>query len=373
MTTAVEKIRVLIVDDSTVARRFLTNVIADDPMLEVVGTAPNGSIALQKIALLSPQVVTMDIEMPEMSGLEALAAIRRTNPTLPVIMVSSLTERGAVATLEALSLGATDYVTKPSRTAAGGDIEKDQFARELLPKLKGLGRSRAGAAVASNAASLLPSIARPLSSAAARPVQRVDVVAIGVSTGGPNALAELIPALPADFPVPIVIVQHMPPLFTKLLSERLAAKSAIRVREAVAGDTLGAGLAIIAPGNHHMEVVRGAVGRRIALNQGPLENSCRPSVDVLFRSVSEAYGAGVLALVMTGMGQDGLRGCEAVRERGGQVFVQDEKSSVVWGMPGFVAEAGLADEILPLDQLATAIVRSVRTGRDSARAAVGRG
>ncbi len=151
MTTAGEKIRVLIVDDSTVARRFLTNVIAEDPMLEVVGTAPNGSIALQKIALLSPQVVTMDVEMPEMSGLEALAAIRRTNPTLPVIMVSSLTERGAVVTLEALSLGATDYVTKPSRTSAGGDFEKDQFARELLPKLKGLGRTRGGAALASNA------------------------------------------------------------------------------------------------------------------------------------------------------------------------------------------------------------------------------
>jgi two-component system chemotaxis response regulator CheB len=371
MTTGSEKIRVLIVDDSTVARRFLTNVIAADPMLEVVGTAPNGSIALQKIALLSPQVVTMDIEMPEMSGLEALAAIRRTNPTLPVIMVSSLTERGAVATLEALSLGATDYVTKPSRTAVGGDFEKDQFARELLPKLKGLSRSRAGGALAPNAT--LHPLARPAISAPARAAQRIDVVAIGVSTGGPNALAELIPALPADFPVPIVIVQHMPPLFTKLLSERLAAKSAIRVREAVAGDALGAGLAIIAPGNHHMAVVRAEGGKQVGLNQGPLENSCRPSVDVLFRSVSEAYGAGVLAVVMTGMGQDGLHGCEAVRERGGQIFVQDEKSSVVWGMPGFVAEAGLADEILPLNQLATVITRSVRMGRDTARAAVGRG
>jgi two-component system chemotaxis response regulator CheB len=165
----------------------------------------------------------------------------------------------------------------------------------------------------------------------------------------------------------------MPPLFTKLLSERLAAKSAIRVREAVAGDALGAGLAIIAPGNHHMAVVRAEGGKQVGLNQGPLENSCRPSVDVLFRSVSEAYGAGVLAVVMTGMGQDGLHGCEAVRERGGQIFVQDEKSSVVWGMPGFVAEAGLADEILPLNQLATVITRSVRMGRDTARAAVGRG
>ncbi len=165
----------------------------------------------------------------------------------------------------------------------------------------------------------------------------------------------------------------MPPLFTKLLAERLGSKSSIRVREGSAGEPLAAGSVIIAPGNQHMVVERSAAGHHIALNQGPLENSCRPAADVLFRSVSENFGAGVLAVVMTGMGQDGLHGCEAVRERGGQVFVQDEKSSIVWGMPGFVAEAGLADEILPLNQLAPAIVRTVRVGRDPARAAGGRG
>jgi two-component system chemotaxis response regulator CheB len=366
---AEEKIRVLIVDDSTVVRRFLTNAIAADPALEVVGTAANGSIALQKIALLAPQVVTMDIEMPEMSGLEALAAIRRTNPKLPVIMVSSLTERGAVATLEALALGATDYVTKPSSLSAVGDAERDNFVRDLIPKLKGLVSRR----FAGGARPAAPPVARASVQPLVRPNARIDIVAIGVSTGGPNALAELIPALPQDFPVPVVIVQHMPPLFTKLLAERLGGKSAVGVKEGGAGDRVAPGVVIIAPGNHHMIVERSADGNQVALNQGPLENSCRPAVDVLFRSVSELYGAGVLAVVMTGMGQDGLHGCEAVRARGGQVLVQDEKSSVVWGMPGFVADAGLADEILPLNQLAPAIVRKVRTGRDPARVAGGRG
>ena len=377
MADPTAKIRVLIVDDSTVVRRFLTNAIAADPAFEVVGTASNGALGLQKIALLAPHVVTMDIEMPEMSGLQALAAIRRTNPTLPVIMVSSLTERGAVATLEALSLGATDYVTKPSAVSALGDAEKDSFVRDLLPKLKALGRrgTPLGAARAPGTAATpaRPRVA-PLSPAAPRRMSRVDVIAIGISTGGPNALAELIPALPADLPVPIVIVQHMPPLFTRLLAERLAGKSALRIKEGNGGDSLTPGTVIIAPGNFHMTVERVPGGAcQIALNQGVLENSCRPAADVLFRSVSEAYGAGVLAIVMTGMGQDGLHGCEAVRGRGGQVLVQDEESSIVWGMPGFVADAGLADEVLALNQIAPAIVRSVRVGREAARSAGGRG
>jgi len=357
------KIRVLIVDDSTVVRRFLSDAIGHHPELEVVGTASHGALAVQKVALLSPQVVTMDVEMPEMSGLQALAAIRRTNPSLPVIMVSSLTERGAATTLEALSLGATDYVTKPSSLSGTGTVQKEEFVTDLLAKILALGGPRSAARPRAEA----PRVARP---APAFPLPRaqggrIDIVAIGISTGGPNALAELIPNLPADFPVPIVIVQHMPPLFTKLLADRLNGKSSLEVREGAAGDRLVAGTAFIAPGNYHMVVERSGVGYVLALNQGLTENSCRPAVDVLFRSVGDCFGASVLAVVMTGMGQDGLRGCELIRERGGQVLVQDEKTSVVWGMPGYVADAGLADQVLPLDQLAGAIVQRARQGRST--------
>jgi two-component system, chemotaxis family, protein-glutamate methylesterase/glutaminase len=194
-------------------------------------------------------------------------------------------------------------------------------------------------------------------------VQRVEVVAIGVSTGGPNALAALLPQWPATLPVPIVLVQHMPPTFTKLLAERLAAKSALRISEGTLGQTLEPGHAWVAPGDFHMIVKQDAAAVRLHMHQGPQENSCRPAVDVLFRSVAETFGPHALAVVLTGMGQDGLRGCEAIREAGGQVLVQDEASSVVWGMPGFVARAGLADKVLPLDQLGVEILRRVEEGR----------
>jgi two-component system, chemotaxis family, protein-glutamate methylesterase/glutaminase len=364
------KIKVLIVDDSTVVRRFLSDAIAAHPGLEVVGTASHGALAVQKVALLTPQVVTMDIEMPEMSGLQALAAIRRTHPALPIIMVSSLTERGAAATLEALSLGATDYVTKPSSLSGTGAVQKEEFLKDLLAKILVLGAPREARAARVVAAPLVRA-AVPLR-AGPRVPGRIDVVAIGVSTGGPNALAALMPAIPADFPVPIVIVQHMPPLFTKLLADRLNTSAPLEVREGAAGDRVVAGMVFIAPGNYHMVIERAAGGHTLALNQDLPENSCRPAVDVMFRSISDCFGAAVLAVIMTGMGQDGLRGCELIRERGGQILAQDEKTSVVWGMPGFVAEAGLADQVLPLDQLAPAIVRRVREGRPARLATDGK-
>jgi two-component system chemotaxis response regulator CheB len=201
---------------------------------------------------------------------------------------------------------------------------------------------------------------RSVPSTVARPAARVEVVSIGVSTGGPNALAELLPEIPVDLRVPILIVQHMPPLFTRLLAERLNSKSALTVKEGAAGDRIEAGTVYLAPGNHHMVVERSKSGGYVlGLNQREAENSCRPSVDVLFRAVGDCFGPAALAVIMTGMGQDGLRGCELIRERGGQVLAQDEKSSVVWGMPGYVVEAGLADQVLPLDRLAAAIVRQV--------------
>jgi two-component system chemotaxis response regulator CheB len=357
------RIRVLIADDAVVVRRMLGDILAGDAALEVAGAAANGRIALAKIPQVNPDVVILDVEMPEMDGLETLKALRRTHPFLPVIMFSTLTQRGAAATFDALSLGANDYVTKPANVgSAHRAIE--QIRGELIPKIKMFG---AKAARLEFPAALRPSpVAIPVAQHLAAPFRhagKVEVVAIGVSTGGPNALTELIPAFSSDFPVPIVIVQHMPAIFTKLLAERLGARANIRVEEGAPGQAVQAGHAFIAPGNYHMVVQRHDGTVRIETNQDSAENSCRPAVDVLFRSVAETYGAGALGVVMTGMGQDGLRGSQRIREAGGQVFVQDEATSVVWGMPGFVAKAGLADKVLPLHELGSEIVRRVRAAQ----------
>jgi two-component system chemotaxis response regulator CheB len=349
-----KKIRVLIVDDAVVVRRMVSEALVGDPALEVVGTAANGRIALAKIPQVNPEVVTLDVEMPEMNGLETLAAIRKQYPALPVIMFSTLTQRGAATTIDALSLGANDYVTKP--TSVGSvDAAIKCLREQLIPKVK-LWCSRVPRS------DFTPTLAAGRGKIPAR-TTHLEVVAIGVSTGGPNALSALLPALPSDFRVPVVLVQHMPPLFTRLLAERLAAHCALSVKEATAGDEIRPGHVYVAPGDYHMLVRREGPAVRIQTHQGPPENSCRPAVDVLFRSVAEVYGPGVLGVVLTGMGQDGFRGCESIREVGGQVIVQDETTSVVWGMPGFVARAGLADEILPLDRLAPEILRRVGLSR----------
>lgn len=359
------KIRVLIIDDAVVIRRLLTDILTEDPALEVVGAAATGTIGLAKISQVKPDLVTLDIEMPGLSGLETLVEIRKLYPTLPVIMFSTLTERGASATLDALALGASDYVTKPSNTgsmAAGVQAVRDA----LIPKIKGLcGRLLGGPPPAAGAPPAR--ISRPV--AATRTPSRVDILAIGVSTGGPNALAALLPELPATFPLPIVIVQHMPAVFTKLLAQRLDAKAAIRVAEGAAGHVLEPGVAWIAPGGFHMEVMRERGMVKLRTTEAPPENSCRPAVDPLFRSVADVYGAKTLAVVLTGMGYDGLRGCERLREVGGAILAQDEATSVVWGMPGAVA--AIADKILPLDQLGLEILRRAAVGRTTERAAVG--
>lgn len=359
------KIRVLVVDDSVVVRRMVSDVLAADAGLEVAGTAANGKIALAKISQVNPDIIILDVEMPEMDGIAALVAIRKISRFLPVIMYSTLTQRGAEATLEALAKGATDYVTKPSNV---GSVAQglECIRTQLIPKIKAICSGASGVSnLVPSATSAGSALARPRD--ARRPQERVDIVAIGVSTGGPNALAVLVPSLPSDLPVPVVIVQHMPPVFTRLLAERLSAKSQLRVEEGYSGAVLRPGGVWIAPGDYHMTVANEADGRGLQIRQGPPENSCRPAVDVLFRSVAEVYNAHALAVEMTGMGQDGLRGCEQIRERGGQVLAQDQASSVVWGMPGFVANAGLADRILPLNQLGVEIVRRLRFGRESSR------
>jgi two-component system chemotaxis response regulator CheB len=357
------KIRILVVDDSVVVRRMVADALSADSQLEVVGAAANGKIALARIPQVNPDIVILDVEMPELDGLATLERIRKSQPTLPVIMYSTVTRRGAAATLDALSLGANDYVTKPANVGSAHQA-LEQIRAELIPKIKMFCAKAVGLDFTAVPRSVQPTTLGAKSLAAPfRRTGRVEIVAIGVSTGGPNALSELVPEFPADFSVPIVIVQHMPPVFTKLLAERLEARANIKVEEGAPGQAVKAGYAFIAPGNYHMIVQREEGSVRIQTNQEPAENSCRPAVDVLFRSVAETYGAGALGVVMTGMGQDGLRGSERIREAGGQVFVQDEETSVVWGMPGFVANAGLADKILPLQQLGSEVVRRVRAGR----------
>jgi two-component system, chemotaxis family, protein-glutamate methylesterase/glutaminase len=350
-------IRILVVDDSAVIRRVLCDSLANDPGIEVVGTAANGHIAISKISQVNPDLITLDVEMPEMNGLETLVEVRKTHPKLPVIMFSTLTERGAATTLEALALGASDYVTKPSNT---GSLEtsRKQIQEQLIPKVKALCGERFP---------LPPAVAQrrfvPSASHMTQPLAPIDVLAIGTSTGGPNALADLVPGIPRNFPVPIVIVQHMPPVFTRLLAGRLNDKSEVTVREGQAGESLKPGEAWIAPGGYHMVVERQGTAVRLATNQEPPENSCRPAVDPLFRSVAKVYGQNVLAVVLTGMGYDGVSGSQHIREKGGQVFVQDENSSVVWGMPGQVAAAGLANSVFPLKSMAQEIVRRINMKR----------
>ena len=358
------KIRVLVVDDAVVVRRILTDVLEADPDIEVVGTAPNGRIALAKITQVNPDIIILDVEMPEMDGLTALRALRASGHKQPVIMFSTLTAKAATITLDALAAGASDYVTKPANV--GSVVEAKQRVHEqLIPKIKALSPAdltrpvpppRPRTTVAGRAAG---TTSRPR---AAGPGARIDCVAIGVSTGGPNALTTLFGQLPASFPAPIVVVQHMPPVFTRQLAARLSAISPIHVTEGEAGLLLAPGHAAVAPGDHHMEVARQAAGVQIRLHQDPPENSCRPAADVLFRSVAATYGANTLAVVLTGMGYDGLRGVQHIRERGGSVIVQDRATSVVWGMPGAVAEAGLADKVLPLELISTELVRRVGVG-----------
>ena len=350
-----KKKRVLIVDDAVVVRKTLSDAIAADSALEVAGTASNGRLALAKLPSLKPDIILLDIEMPEMDGLETVRQLRKIDKHIPIVMFSTLTEHGASATLEAISLGATDYVTKPSNTDMEGTFQK--VSQELLPRIHALCHIPAASpAPASALPPALPVVRRDQ----ARPRLAVppQIIAIGVSTGGPDALARLIPSLPADLPVPVVIAQHMPAVFTTMLAARLTAKSAIPVRECKSGEPLSPGSIFLAPGDYHMVLSAEDGTIRLYTHQGPKENFCRPSVDVLFRSVAHVFGARALAVILTGMGQDGLKGCELLQSSGARIVVQDEATSVVWGMPGFVARAGLADKVLPLDQIGLEIVRA---------------
>lgn len=345
-------LKVLIVDDAVVFRRGLTDLLADVPYVEVVGVAANGKIALLKIPTLNPDVLILDIEMPEMDGIQTLQILRVQYPRIKVIMFSIHTTRGAKKTLEALSLGAIDFVAKPS--SAGGNYQEHfkKIREELLPKLRMLTLQEPSVPAS---ALPLPSFKRPTF------VQRkeCELIAIASSTGGPNALTTLLPKIVYDRKIGILIVQHMPPLFTKQFAVSLNQKTSYEVREAMTGDAIVPNVALIAPGNYHMVVRTIGQEKRIALHQGPLENGCRPSADVLFRSVAEVYGSQVLGIVLTGMGKDGLEGAKALKEKGATIIAQDKDSSVAWGMPRSVIEAELADYVLALDDIAPTVNKMI--------------
>lgn len=348
-----DAIRILIVDDSAVVRRAVSDALSSDPEIAVVGTASNGIIAIQRISQLNPDVIILDIEMPEMDGFSVLRVLRANYPRIRTIMFSSLTQRGAVQTIEALSLGANDYIAKPACIAHQGyrDMLKG-VASELIPKIKQFRpATEAGGQGVRGSGGRTP--LHPYPPTPLPPVPRI--VAIGISTGGPEALSKLIPVFPKGFPVPIVIVQHMPPIFTKLLAERLNSISDLRVIEGHEGVEPEPGAVYIAPGDFHMILQHRGDGAVISLNQGPPENFCRPAVDVLFRSVAKVYGPNALGVIMTGMGQDGYKGVMDMKKQGALVFAQDQASSVVWGMPSAVINAGLADSVLPLDQISIAV------------------
>ncbi len=348
---AKKPIRVLIVDDSAVVRRLLEELLSDEPGVEVVGTAPNGEIALQRIERLQPDVITLDIEMPVMDGIQTLRALRDRGSTIRVVMFSTLTARGGHATLEALSLGADDYLTKPSRISAA-DATLDEMRQELTAKILQFFIKRPAVVSAQATQALRPAIQRWAG--------KVDVVAIGVSTGGPTALTHILSALPEDFPCPIVITQHMPPMFTRLLAERLASKSRIRVEEAGEGSRLEPGLALIAPGGHHMTLRSEGGAVFVVLDDGPPESSCRPAVDVMFRSVEKIYGRNTLVVMLTGMGRDGFSGTRELKTAGACVLAQDRATSVVWGMPGYVVGAGLADVVAGIEEIGPAMTAMAR-------------
>jgi two-component system, chemotaxis family, protein-glutamate methylesterase/glutaminase len=351
------KIRVLVVDDVSMVRRLVVDALSIDPEIQVVGVAANGREALEKIPAVQPDLLILDYEMPEMDGLETLIEVRRGYPSIRVIIFSSHTRHGAKVTLDALWHGADDYVAKGR---ADNVTAATQLIRtQLLPKIKALCPRPDGAG---DAAREMTAALPPAPRRTAIVLARSEIVAIGASTGGPRALATLLEGIPSDFPAPIVIVQHMPPLFTRLLAERLGTRTSLKCAEGTEGASLRAGQIWVAPGDHHMVLERDGTEIRIRLTSDPPVHSCRPAVDPLFESVAEIYGSAALGVILTGMGQDGYKGCERIRELGGAVLAQDEASSVVWGMPGIVARSGLADKIVPLGEMVREIVRHALLG-----------
>jgi len=339
-------VRVLVVDDSALMRKLIPQILAADSSIQVVGTAMDGNFGLKKIEELQPQVVTLDLEMPGMGGLDMLKEIMRTH-RVPVIVVSSHSTQGASVTLKALSMGAFDFVAKPADVSA----RMPEIAKELISKIKAAAQSR-GIKIAAPA----PASTTPLEKAPQSRQRPTRVVAIGVSTGGPQALQYVLPQLPKDFPGTILIVQHMPEGFTDMFSRRLDEICSIRVKEAQSGDLLLPGRALVCPGSRHMKAKRLPLGDVVVLSEEPRVNGHRPSVDVLFRSVAEEFGNKAIALLMTGMGEDGAQGMSHVKSAGGMTIAQSEDSCVVFGMPKAAIERGYAVRVVGLEAIANTLL-----------------
>jgi len=356
--------RVMVVDDSAVVRGLLTRILEQEPDISVVASAANGQMALNSLARQDVEVVVLDIEMPVMDGLEALPKLLKAKPGIRVIMASTLTRKNAEISLRAMQLGATDYIAKPESTK---DINTtDTFRREFVEKVKVLAATtRGGGAAAVSLSGTRPAIKSAVGRAPHSPARSAGtivlqrhpivppkVIAVGSSTGGPQALVRVIGTLAPTIQQPILITQHMPPTFTTLLAEHLAKVSGIHCAEAIDGEPLIGRRIYLAPGGRHMVVERSGRDAIVRLTEAAPVNFCRPSVDPMLRSLSEIYGSGVLAIILTGMGSDGLKGAECVVSHGGAVIAQDEATSVVWGMPGAVATSGLCSAVLALDEIA---------------------
>jgi two-component system, chemotaxis family, protein-glutamate methylesterase/glutaminase len=373
------KLRVLVVDDTIVYRKAVSDIIEELPGVELVGVAHNGRIAMSKIASLQPDLLTLDIEMPEMNGLEVLAELQKKRLGIGAIMLSTLTDDGSEMTMRALELGAFDFILKPqSKSLAEG---KNEIKRLLHPMIQAFARSKVAFALLgkkdtiARPRAILPKIGLgtgsifpqrtqtgPTSSPSPSRRGKSEIVTIGISTGGPNALTQMLPHLPGDLGVPVLIVQHMPPIFTKSLAQSLDKKCALTIKEAEDGESLKNNVVYLAPGGKQMRLQAGSDGKNrfIKITNDPPENSCKPSVDYLFRSVGDYYVGRTTAVIMTGMGSDGTKGLERLKQKGAYIIAQSEETCVVYGMPKAPIEAGLVDAILPLNKIADEIIKSVR-------------
>jgi two-component system, chemotaxis family, protein-glutamate methylesterase/glutaminase len=354
---AANPLRALVVDDSALYRKVVRTVLEEIPGVTVVATATNGRVAIEIAQREAPDFVTLDLEMPELDGLGFLRQAKGLQKIPGVIMLSARTDRSAKVTTEALSLGAFDFILKPQASDLASSLA--QIRQQLAPRIHALRDSLAQ----QNLRKLeLPSTSSPPALVAAQPTKprKPEFLAIGVSTGGPAALTDLLPRLPGDFPVPILIVQHMPPVFTRTLAEELDHKCRLTVREAQGGESPKAGEVYIAPGGRHMKLESTGLQRALRVTDDPKERSCRPSVDYLFRSLSFICGRNTVGLVMTGMGDDGLLGCKLLKRQGAMILAQARESCVVYGMPKCVVDEGLADEVIALPDLAGRLTEVVQ-------------